>query len=137
MQFRMDQRPWIGVINIQTQGGRQDINSIACDKAIMTISNTGKTPALKVKIEWGTTWGIRTEIPDYDNAVRRSLEIEKLIFNMDLEQIKKNSGRNQYEIIKRKIIETYRDVHRKKQYDGGAMPPMSNPSPIVLSEKML
>lgn len=83
---RRDQRAWVGVVSVQTEGGTSTQDYFSFQNVILTIHNSGKTPALKLSGQccmFKTL--IRTDpIPDYDaevaaDAEARQREIEAQI----------------------------------------------------------
>jgi hypothetical protein len=72
--FHQEQRAWVGVIGVNTQGGVADNNSFAFQSVQVIVRNSGKTPALKISGECCMYLTRKSDdpIPDYDSEVRES-----------------------------------------------------------------
>lgn len=70
--FHQEQRAWVGIIGVNTEGGVADNDSFAFKSVQAVIRNSGKTPALKLSGECCMIdmrkWD--DPIPDYDTEVR-------------------------------------------------------------------
>lgn len=79
--MRLDQRAWVGVVDVRTEGGTETQNEFKYSNAEVSIHNSGKTPALKVSI-WCcifTGGGIGESIPDYDDVIKTDSERAKTL----------------------------------------------------------
>jgi len=68
---RIDERPWLGVITISTEGGVETADSFSFKQIILTLQNSGKTPALKLSTDC-CHMSLRKSsdpAPDYDDAI--------------------------------------------------------------------
>jgi hypothetical protein len=70
-QNHLDQRPWVGLGDTRIENGSLDVSHglYSFDKLDIGIKNTGKTPALSMKVFPFvlTTAYIEEQLPDYDN----------------------------------------------------------------------
>jgi hypothetical protein len=77
---QLDQRAWVGVVDIITEGGKVEGGGFSFKDIGLAIRNTGKTPALRVTVDCCSyitrPWSDR-EIPDYDTEMARNQEREK------------------------------------------------------------
>src|SRR5207249_2228759 len=77
-QMRLDQRAWIGVVDVVTDGGTETTDTFRAENVQIVIHNSGKTPALKMSgqccIFSSYIWS--DPIPDYDGEVAKGKESE-------------------------------------------------------------
>jgi len=73
---QLDQRAWVGVVGVNTDGGVATYEDFSVKGATLVIHNSGKTPALKIRIECcmftNRLW--TDPIPDYDAEVKATEE---------------------------------------------------------------
>jgi len=68
---RLDERPWIGVVRVDTQGGVQSHDVFSYQAVTISIRNSGKTPAIKMGsriFQLRRPW--YEEVGDYDSEFR-------------------------------------------------------------------
>lgn len=78
----VDERPWIGVIQVQTIGGIDSDTNFEVQEVNVVLRNSGKTPAVRVKFEW-RDWEqpIDRAIPEYDAFMALSHARSMNVFN--------------------------------------------------------
>jgi len=73
---QLDQRAWIGIVRVDTQGGEQSYDSFAFKNLSVAIHNSGKTPAIKLSGQCcmfiNRLW--TDPIPDYDTETQKMTE---------------------------------------------------------------
>jgi hypothetical protein len=86
---QLDQRAWVGVVDVATDGGKVDGDAFSFRSIGIAIRNTGKTPALKMTAYCCTylsrLWSDK-EIPDYDTEMIRNQEGERADFEKTIKQ---------------------------------------------------
>jgi hypothetical protein len=77
--FEMDQRAWLGIASINTEGAAGSINSFRVGRLSLTLQNSGKTPALRLSGECCILSYAATSdpIPDYDERKKRIRDGER------------------------------------------------------------
>jgi hypothetical protein len=87
--IHLDERPWIGLIDVQTTGGAETHDTFRVESVIIVIHNSGKTPALKISGQCclfsSYLWS--EPIPDYDSEFRKSEEMRAALRKRDHEQM--------------------------------------------------
>jgi len=73
--FHLEQRAWIGISDVQTEGGKIDGQNFTFDRVSFVIRNTGRTPAIHLSIHCcqviTQVFDDRT-IPDYDTEFAKN-----------------------------------------------------------------
>ena len=86
---RLDQRAWVGVVDVVTEGGKVDGDAFSFKSIGIAIRNTGKTPALRMTVDCCTyttrSWNEK-EIPDYDTEMIKNQESEKAALEQRIKQ---------------------------------------------------
>ncbi len=74
--MQIDQRAWLGLAGVDTEGGAETKDTFRVQGVSIMLHNSGKTPALKVRIECCmlTTRVWTDPIPDYDSEFKASEE---------------------------------------------------------------
>jgi cell division protein FtsL len=86
----LDQRAWVGLVGVDTQGGERTPDAFKFQSIIVTVRNSGKTPAIKLSGECcmyvNRLW--TDPIPDYDTETKREEDERK---KYDEERQKRNA----------------------------------------------
>ncbi|MBZ5669010.1 MAG: hypothetical protein LAO04_04700 [Acidobacteriia bacterium] len=86
MATSLDERPWVGVVEADTQGGTQTHDRFSFQGVTIIIRNSGKTPALKVSgriSELSHLW--IDQVGDFDSETR-ALQEQRKTFEEQLER---------------------------------------------------
>jgi hypothetical protein len=86
--IHLDERPWIGIAGVTTDGGTETQDAFRVESVSIAFHNSGKTPAVRMKLECCMFSSIlwRLPIPDYDETVKENERSKQALRDSEIKQ---------------------------------------------------